>query len=289
MTPAFTAGLAALAADRRHGATELARSSLELLAALATTLPAQDVDALRAALCAAAAQVRACRPSMAPLGNLTDAWQAELAGLPPTLAVARRAAADAATRLITATHAATAALAGHIATLLGRDRTVLTHSFSSTVLAGLARLAGHGLQVRVTEARPLNEGWTLATRLAALGIPVSVYTDAQAALALAGADAVLLGADTRLADGGCVNKAGSLPIALAARAARAAGVPVYVACEQVKRSPARAATVALERMEVAELGYPEVPGVTLCNTYFEVVPGALVSAWVSEDGVTAAG
>lgn len=286
MTPAFTAGLAALAADRRHGATELARSGLELLAALATTLPAQDVDALRAALSAAAAQVRACRPSMAPLRNLADAWQAELAGLPPTLAAARAAAADAATRLITATHAATAAIARHIATLLGRDRTVLTHSFSSTVLAGLARLAGHGLQVRVTEARPLNEGWTLATRLAALGIPVSVYTDAQAALALTGADAVLLGADTRLADGGCVNKAGSLPIALAARAA---GVPVYVACEHFKRSPARAATVTLERMEVAELGYPEVPGVTLCNTYFEVVPGALVSAWVSEDGVTAAG
>ncbi|MBS0601161.1 MAG: hypothetical protein JSR94_07995, partial [Proteobacteria bacterium] len=158
--------------------------------------------------------------------------------------------------------------------------TVLTHGWSTTVLACLAQIAAlGGLRVICTEARPLNEGRQLAARAAGLGVPVTLITDAQLALAATAADVVLVGADTVLVDGAVVGKAGTWPMALAARAV---DIPFVVAAESCRRSPEL--SVSLEDQDPAEVGAP-LPGVMLRNRRFDVTPPDLVTAWIDEHGV----
>ncbi len=105
---------------------------------------------------------------------------------------------------------------------------ILTLSESSTIRQGLRHAAltsGFTLDLRILESRPLYEGVSLAGALAgdlALGsVPaphsVTLYSDASAALASAGLDVVVLGADRIAASGAVSNKTGSLPAVLGAK------------------------------------------------------------------------
>ena len=128
--------------------------------------------------------------------------------------------------------------------------TMLTTSLSSMVLRTLieahkAALSGQGtsgsgitssskgLRVIVCESRPLCEGVTLARRLAAAGVQVTVITDAQVLGFMKEVDAVLLGCDAVVTEG-VVNKVGSGILALAAQAR---DVPVLVVGDSLKVSP----------------------------------------------------
>ena len=99
-------------------------------------------------------------------------------------------------------------------------------------------------------------------------------------LFLGQADLVLVGADTILADGGVVNKAGTYLLALAAKASDA---PFHVCCEGFKFS--RKHTVRLEEMDPSELNAPKMPNLSVRNTYFDLTPADLISAWITEQGV----
>lgn len=100
---------------------------------------------------------------------------------------------------------------------------------------------GPGISVVVCESRPLCEGVTMAQRLAAAGLQVTLITDAQAGVFVEEADAVLLGADAVTPDG-VVNKVGSRLLALAAKAA---GVPMIAVTDSLKVSPGPVAQFAL--------------------------------------------
>ena len=279
----FNLWIAEIRSDRTRGASELARRALELLAEAARTLPAVDGVELRERLLALASQLEAARPSMAPIQNLLRRWRAGLTPpADPNLASARRLAAERAETLIAGSRRAVADCAAHAAELLGPGPTVLTHSLSSTVVEACRLLKDAGLQMIVTESRPLGEGRQLAERLSAWKVPTIYITDAQMGLFVARADAVLVGADSVLADGAVVNKAGTYPLALAARDQ---GVPFYVCCESFKRRALDDPPPALEEMAPAELGLPDWPGVTVRNVYFDLTPARLVSAWISEAGV----
>jgi translation initiation factor 2B subunit (eIF-2B alpha/beta/delta family) len=158
----------------------------------------------------------------------------------------------------------------------------MTHSLSSTVVEVCRLLKDVGLRMIVTESRPLEEGRQLAGRLSAWGVPTTYITDAQMGLFVARADAVLVGADSVLADGAVVNKAGTYPLALAARDQ---GVPFHVCCESFKWRAADQPPPELEEMAPAELGLPDWPAVTVRNVYFDITPARLVSGWIDETGV----
>jgi len=279
----FNLWIAEIRNDRTRGASELARRALELLAEAAQTLPAADGVELREYLLALAAQLEAARPSMAPIQNLLRRWRE---GLPIpadlNLTAARHLAAEQAELLIAASRRAVADCAAHAAKLLGPEPTVLTHRLSSTVVETCRLLQDSGLRMIVTESRPLAEGRQLAERLSAWKVPTTYITDAQMGLFVARADAVLVGADSVLADGAVVNKAGTYPLALAARDR---GVPFYVCCESFKWRAPDDPPPELEEMAPAELGVPDWPGVTVRNVYFDVTPARLVSAWIAETGV----
>ncbi len=279
----FNPWVAEIRDDRTRGASELARRSLELLAEAARTLAVVDAVELRERLLILVAELSAARPSMAPIQNLLRRWRE---GLPiltdQNLPVARRLAAEQAEALIAASRQAVTDCATRAARLLGPGRTVMTHSFSSTAVEVCRRLKGAGLRMIVTESRPLTEGRHLAEQLSAWNVPTNYITDAQMGLFIAQADAVLVGADSVLVDGAVINKAGTYPLALAARDR---GVPFYVCCESFKWRGAGEPPLELEEMAPAELGAPAWPGVSVRNVYFDITPARLVSAWIDETGV----
>ena len=278
----FNLAIAEIRADRARGASELACRCLAILADAARALPAADAADLRERLLALAAGLAMARPSMAPIQNLLRRWR-EGPGIDAgmELGLARRAAAERAEILIAASRRAVTECAAQAARLLGPGRTVMTHSLSSTVAEVCRLLKDDGLRMIVTESRPLNEGGRLAERLSAWQVPTLYITDAQMGLFVAQADAVLVGADSVLADGSVINKAGTSLLALAAREW---GVPFYVCCESFKWRGAGESPPELEEMAPAELGAPGWPRVTVRNVYFDLTPARLVAAWIDETG-----
>ena len=279
----FNLWVAEIRNDRRRGASELARRALELLAEAARTLPTMDALELRTYLLALTDDLSMARPSMAPIRNLLRRWRESsmpLAGA--DLVSARELAAERAEALIAASRRAVTECAVHAAKLLGPGRTVMTHSLSSTVAEACRLLKDDGLRMIVTESRPLGEGRQLAERFSAWRVPTTYITDAQMGLFVAQADAVLVGADSVLADGTVVNKAGTYPLALVARDR---GVPFHVCCESFKWRAPNEPAPELEEMAPTELGMPDWSGVMIRNIYFDITPAQLISAWIDETGV----
>lgn len=269
--------------DRARGASELARCCLLVLAQAARELPADSVAEWRRGLLRLSAELADSRPSMAPVQNLLGRWQAEMGGEASLdLAAARQSAAERAEALIVASRRAVADCAAHAAQLLGLGRTLMTHSLSSTVLETCRLLKDRGLRMIVTESRPLEEGRRLARQLSAWKVATTYITEAQMALFVARADVVLVGADSVLADGSVVNKAGTYLLGLAAREQ---SVPFYVCCESFKWRKLDEALPELEEMAPSELELPDWPEVTVRNVYFDITPARLVSAWIDETGV----
>jgi len=161
---------------------------------------------------------------------------------------------------------------------------VMTISFSGTVQRALLAATDKLQRVLVCEGRPLMEGRRLAEELQKRGVRVTLLTDAQAFALMPETDMVLLGADTVLADGSVVNKAGS---ALVALAARHWGKPVMVAAETLKfargESPPR---TSQEENSASEVWPDSPPGIDVANRYFDTVPASFIDRLVTERGAT---
>ncbi len=283
----FQEALAAFRSDRAHGASELARRALQILEQSTAGMPADAAAELADRLGERVEHLRAARPSMAPVANLLERWAEPLAllaweGLPQM----RQELAQRARTLYRESENAVAEAARRAAEFLGPDRTLFTHSSGSTVRELFRCLRDQRVSAILTESRPLNEGAQMAETLAGWGIPVTLITEAQIGLFIARADAVVLGADSLLADGSLINKAGSLLVALAARER---GVPLYVCCESFKCYPEGVKEPVLEEMSPGELGYADREGVTVRNLYFDLTPARLISGWIDEAGVRLAG
>ena len=70
--------MAELTADRKHGASELARRCLDTLSRSAGNASAKDSDELAQLLKRRCDKLIACRPSMAPIRNLLAEWCLDL-------------------------------------------------------------------------------------------------------------------------------------------------------------------------------------------------------------------
>ncbi len=264
----------------RDGASHLARVALDALMAFAEAEPADDAETLRAGLLAFAADLGAQRPSMTAIHNLVARWRQGVAEFEGDVHALRRYAVDQARDVRTWADAATDATVRAAEQRIPAGSRILLHSSSSTVGRILERMSEARISAIVTESRPGLEGWNVAATLARNGMAVTYITDAQAGLFVGEADLVLFGADSVLADGSLVNKAGSLLIALAAREA---GVPVLVAAESFKCTGLAAEEVELEEKSGSELRPPPVPGIRSRNIYFDITPVELISAYLSNE------
>jgi methylthioribose-1-phosphate isomerase len=190
------------------------------------------------------------------------------------------------------------------AELVGGDALVLTHCNAGalatggmgTALAPVYTLhqAGKRVAVLADETRPLLQGSRLtAWELSRAGVPVTVITDNMAASRLRRGDVscVIVGADRIAANGDVANKIGTYGLALAARAA---GVPFYVAAPSSTIDPATptGAAIPIEERAAGEVsgwrGHQAAPdGVAVWNPAFDVTPAELVTAIITDRGVVA--
>lgn len=264
--------------DNQSGAAQLATRALTLLR---QWLAAGEVspDTLKKLL----NDLAGARPSMVPLANAIERVRQSLIGSQDGASAAEQAlpVVDSVLEQIASANQRVAEIA---TTRIPERARIFTHSRSSQVLAVFRLLVqqGRNFSVICTQGSPGNEGFTLARELDELGVPVTVITDAQMGLFVPKSDLVLCGCDTWLADGYFLNKAGSYPLALLARAE---AKPLWVLADSFKDSTVPHNEVTLEEMAANQLDAPAGQHITVRNLYFEPVPVQLISGRISEQGV----
>ncbi|MEM4780479.1 MAG: initiation factor 2B-like protein [Halalkalicoccus sp.] len=252
--------------DGTHGSAYLSLRALEVLRDRASE------GAHWSALVEFASDLLAARPSMAALGNRTNRAICAASGdeSPEALERAARTEID---RAVDADDRAATRAAEFV------EGTVLTLSRSGTVREAL--LSGDPDRVVVLESRPDREGIGVATDLVeafAGEVAVTVTLDAAVAHVMPAVDAVLVGADTVLADGSVVNKVGTRTAAVAA--ARE-GVPVRAVAATDKISTATDPILeSVDRTAITDDDRLDVD----CPL-FDRTPPELVDGVITEEGV----
>lgn len=166
-----------------------------------------------------------------------------------------------------------------------------------------ARARGVPVEVIVSETRPRNQGLLTAWELREGGVPHTLVADNAAGQLLINGhvDVVITGADRIAANGDTANKVGTL---LKALAARQAGVPFYVAAPTATLDLACADGT---RIPIEDRGSDEVltvrgldargavndvrlaPAETpVVNPAFDITPAELITAFITEHGLTPA-
>ena len=196
-------------------------------------------------------------------------------------------------------------LGAHGAALVPDGARVLTHCNAGALACvgygtaiGVIRAAaeaGKRPTVWVDETRPVLQGARLtAWELQRLGIPHRLVADAMAGSLFASGDVdcVVVGADRVAANGDVANKVGTYTLAVLASHH---GIPFFVAAPRSTFDPATAdgGAIPVEHRgddEVTIVGGTRIApeGVEVENRAFDVTPAALVTAYVTEDGVSVA-
>ena len=185
----------------------------------------------------------------------------------------------------------------HGAALFGDVANVLTHCNTGALACvgwgtalGVIRAAhesGKRLHVWVDETRQLLQGARLTMwELERLGIPARLIVDGAAASRLAAGlvDCVIVGADRVAANGDVANKIGTYGLAVLAHHH---DVPFYIAAPMstFDFTCASGADIVVEERDGREVS--EHWAGAVANPAFDITPAALVSAWITEDGVFA--
>lgn len=259
--------------DREHGSRWLVRETIALLRDIAIDESIAPEQRLRE-LHGAGVELAQARPAMAAIAGAV----ARILNAPGGLPAMAREAVD----LLAAYDAAPERIASFACPLL--KGTLLTLSISGTMLSVLQTCAANIERVIVLESRPRYEGRETAAELAKHGIAVTLITDAQADIFLPFSQVVVVGADSVLADGGVLNKAGT---ALLAWAAHGHGVPFYTLCETLKISAQhwKGDLSQLEEKEAGEVLAAPSAGVSVRNFYFDYTPPQLVTGVITERGI----
>jgi len=161
--------------------------------------------------------------------------------------------------------------------------TILTLSYSSTVLDILLATRGQIEEVVCLESRPLCEGRTMAQKLAEGGIGATVVVDAAIAEMTAEADLVVTGADC-VHPGGLINKQGTHALALVARSmekhllALASG-SIMVGEEAAGRF------IQIVQQNPDEVWESPPRNVSVQNRYFEVTPLRFFNSFLIDSNV----
>jgi methylthioribose-1-phosphate isomerase len=269
--------------------------------ALAAIKGPEDVSALRQHLRAAAAELRATRPTAVNLAWALERMLGVADGLAGDAAWLRGGLLAEAHRMAAEDEEANRRMGRYGADLVPDGARILTHCNAgglATVAYGTAlgviRAAheqGKRVHVFVDETRPFLQGARLtAWELQQEGIPLTLITDNMAGHYLKSSiDLVVVGADRIAANGDVANKIGTYGVAVIAREN---GVPFYVAAplSTVDLSLPSGESIPIEERsqdEVTSIGGVRVapPGVRAAHPAFDVTPARYVSAIITEVGV----
>ncbi len=193
-------------------------------------------------------------------------------------------------------------LGKHGSSLIQDDANILTicntgflaTAGEGTALAAVYRAYDRGKKVHIytCETRPLLQGARLTVwELENAGIPFTLLVDSAAAglCASGNLDLCIIGADRIAANGDTANKIGSYQLALACREH---GIPYYVVAPEstIDRNCHDAGCIPIEERAPEEVstynGKKVAPvGTPVWNPAFDVVPAALITGIVTENGI----
>ncbi len=251
--------------DRTSGAAKLAVRAAGILMECARTTP----DCLEEV----ARGVVAAQPAMGPIFNLAR------------LVLEHDDVAAACGEFLESMERDSARVATNAASLIEDGMTLMTYSFSSTILTACREAYHEGKRFSVIcpESRPVREGIALAASLGTAGINATVIADAAMYRCIPRVQMVWVGADG-VSPHGAFNKTGTSLLALAAREWH---VPVYVLCSSDKLLPASYEPPEEAPKDPEELLEHSLPHVTALNYYFDLTPLAYVAGIVTENGIFA--
>jgi len=255
-----------LTADREHGASWMARRTVEAMLEVAEKPFGTSAD-LFDALVDAGRKLAESRPGVGAIagaaGRVLAAANAHTFLEPDQL---RQLVSEEGNAILQARERAAASIAIQLQDRL-KDAVVLTHSASATVREALVHTPPARAICTVSE--PVGEGRAFAEELRGQGLNVDLVEDVDAPSMLDDATIFLIGADTVFHDGTLNNKIGTTALAEAAASRK---VPTVVACEIIKLAPIEAA--AAPEPSEAE------------RTLFELTPPELIAEIITEEGPT---
>ena len=275
--------------DKTHGASQLARQAVKVLKITAEHSQTVSADEFLSELREVGERLMSARPAMAPVFNiincLLDAVSEKADEM--DLDSVKHLTVFKADELVSGSLQAIARVAEYGCGLIADGDRVMTHSYSSTVVAVLKEAFDkrRNIEVIATRSGPGRTGERVAQELGLYGISVTFIDDAAMGLYISTANKVMVGADRVCADGKVVNGIGTYQLA---SAAERVGIPFYVLCETLKFDPRlKGDEVDLEEKEPSEVVAPGrlPPEVSVKNPYFDIIPLELVTGVVTEDGL----
>jgi len=269
--------------DKVHGASELARQAVKVLKVAAERSHADSAKAFLLEQGEVGERLMSARPAMAPVFNIVSGLLNKVAGKAEGMDLdsVRRFTISKVEEAISDSLWAIAQIAQYGAGLIAGGDKIITHSYSSTVVATLeAAFTKHrSIEVITTRSGAGHTGEKVAQELRRYGISVTFIDDATMELYLSTVNKAVVGADRVCADGKVVNGVGTYQLALAVGRA---GIPFYVLCETLKFDPRlRSDEVDLEEEESGRLP----PQVGVKNPRFDITPLELVTGIVTENGL----
>jgi len=168
--------------------------------------------------------------------------------------------------------------------------TILTHSYSSTIIKLLQKALDRGLRfsVIVTESRPIGEGKYAAEVISRLGVDTTLIVDSAVRFVMKRVNRVFVSADAVAANGAVINKAGTSAIALAAKEAR---VRTYVTAGTYRiglETVIEGVVLSDASLIMPEDKAKELSGKILVKApLFDVTPPEYIDAIITEKGVLA--
>jgi len=275
--------------DKTHGASQLARQAASVLKVAAERSQTKSTDEFWQEQKEIGQRLMSARPAMAPVFNivarLLDAMSGKVVEM--ELDSVRHFAISKVDEIVGDSLQAIAQIAQYGSELIADGDKIMTHSYSSTVVAMLkAAFAEHGnVEVITTRSGPGGSGEVTARELGLYGMPVTFIDDTAIGLYLSTVNKVVVGADRICADGKVVNSVGTYQLALAGKKA---SIPFYVLCETLKFDPrVSGGEVDLEEKEPSEVIEPGrlPPEVRVKNPHFDITPLELITGVVTENGL----
>ena len=274
------------------GASELARQAILVMKAAAETSEAENARDFLLEQKEIGKRLIAARRTMAPIPNIITRYLREIIreDRKEDLELTKRHAVSLAEDMHRDSVNAVSQIVHSTVELIENKDVILTHSYSSTVVAAIKEIAGQkrGIKVIVTKSGTGRYGERTTGELAEAGVPVLYIDDTAIGLYISGVNKVIVGADRITADGKVINGVGTYNVAAVAKIN---DIPVYVLCETLKFDFSTSSKkVNLEERVNEGLFEDGVipPGVTASNPTFDITPLDLIAAIISENGVVTA-
>ena len=272
--------------DNSHSASQLARLSMDVMRKAAESSVAANVSLFLAEQNEIGHRLADTRPAMAPLYNMVNRLLEDttVAAQEKDLPSLKDFATRRAERLIEDSARAVARIAEYGAGLINKGDTVMTFSFSSTVMAVLKEAsAKNHIKVIVPRSGYGGSGLITARKLAGYGLCVTLIDDTAVGSYIASVDTVIVGADRICADLKLVNAMGTSQLA---RLAGVSGVPFYILCERLKFD----SRLSSDSLELEEEATPEeltdLPRfIKYKNPTYDITPLRAGTIIVTEEGL----